>query len=350
MRYRILLTAIAITTLVIATVIPGFAAPGEDSVYDWWSQQPNPQNRPLTLVRETEDGKYHGTSTYAGTWTNGDAMSDLKVEWAGWENVNRFGWYGWWDDGSTPIYSNWDDEATTDLTSDPLLDATPYGNRWKDVTITDPNNSSNTLGTFGLYQIFAGGDAAGASFNTFFNGWFNQAPDGSGANGKAHPHRWGFWLSTNDSDDYGNQVWLTQWAWNQGYDPSTSGSVTTYPSGGDGPDYAKDPDKTGVFCEVFQDTKMPFGRGWVLAWEDRDDPTAFSGNYYPATSYEFEDNTANNPDYDFHGEADFNDMILRFGMVDETTGELPEVPEPGTWVLLLATGAFGSWLKRRRES
>lgn len=37
---------------------------------------------------------------------------------------------------------------------------------------------------------------------------------------------------------------------------------------------------------------------------------------------------------------------------DSLTGAGPSdpVPEPGTWVLLLATGAFGSWLKRRREA
>lgn len=306
-------------------MIPASAADNFAFDPDWWDQAPPKPGRGSAydnLVRESNAGHYNGetTATHRGTWHNGDTLADLVVEKAGFAATNVFGWYGWWD--------------ISPDSSDAISGQTPVtgASNWYGDTQITYGTSTHTLG---LYTIYDGAATPSSdTWSTWWDGWFNEKTTPGESTTGTYPERWGFWLSTEDSRDHDidnvdvdgdgyddGTVWLSEWLQNDG----------SY----DGSSYSD-----RVYLEVFNDPRGYLGASWALAWEDR--------NIHDDSQYgsDFESDAAMN---DRDREADYQDMILRFAMVDDET-DIPEVPEPGTWVLLLATGAFGGWLKRRRES
>jgi len=303
--------ALALTGVMLVFCLSAAYAGDNRSVWYWWVydspwQTDNPSSyETMNRITDSSDTHYHGagTETYPGTFTNGDALSDIRVEWAGYRNTNEFGWYEYtgdsWGTGNIthyPIFTGSDDAGTT----------------W-----------SNVLG----WNDGSEWDTRGGT-----HGWYRDGDM------RVHPERWGFYLYV--PDESGDPYWYSEWSLN-----TEGGAYTNW--------Y----DQRHV--EIFDDPRAGHPYGYVLCWED----LAHSGWHgHDARDFEDYDANTNDPQYSWgqghtwdggssssaSEEPDYQDMILTFELYDYE-GPYDDSPELGTWALLLATAAFGGWLKRRRK-
>jgi hypothetical protein len=268
-RYGITLVLAAVIVGLVASS-PGWAALTENSVYDWWITQSgwgSPVGQLLTYTDEGAHG-YHGytaSPTYPGTWTNGDALSGMRVEYAGWAGSNTFGWY-------------------------------EYSGAWGSSSID-------------RYEIFDGSATTGTTWSSLTHGWY-------GDHTYTYPSRWGFYLGTSAG------YWYSEDAQN---------------------------DRTGYadqrHLEVFDHPTVT--DAYVLCWEDMNRGSWGDDNSDTIRNTHLEFENATN--YDYHGEPDYQDMILTYQRIRYGQGEWDDSPELGTWALVLCAGVLGGWLKSRRK-
>jgi len=284
LRHHSLTLLVAGIALVTLAVAPAFAGDSY-SVYDWWMLQGWSAPGSGDLVTDSDDlnvngAGYHGATGDLGTWQDGDALSNMRVEYAGYASQNSFGWYEY-DGGS-----------------------------W---------GSGNIV----LHEIFDGSATSGSSWTSVSDGWY-------GDHTYNRPDQWGFYIHTPEGD-----TWYSEW------------SLNSYESTTDDTAHRR-------HFEVFDHPVL--SDAWVLCMEDLG---ANSWHGYDASDFETYNTSTNNPLFSWgrghtgsstnQEEPDFQDMILTFQRVEYQQGDWDNSPELGTWMLLLATAAFGGWLKRRRK-
>jgi len=273
-RHRLLsLCTLVGVTMLLASVRPALATDNQYDLYDpeptfaeWWNDEG------LAAQYDNVDGKNwddkYGVECYdnwldfntpyshyeGGIWSNGDAFSELEIEFTSGYEGHIFGWY-------------------------------PEGT---------PSQK---------HVIFSGDDGPGDSWRSIDDTSF--PPSGN----------WGFYYTTSAGTFYSDNAWDAQ---------------------------------------VFEHPRWNTGYGWVVGWEDQtgrdhtrfedpnsDDDWSDMGTFaYHNTGYAFE-------------EPDYQDLVITFRRATYgsdgpyTPGD--NSPEPGTWILLLATGAVGGLLRRRRK-
>jgi len=301
------------------------------SVYDWWTTDGLLYSTTTNSWYQGKnwDDKY-GTSTsdawrdfsqdtdgspahshyQNGIWNNGDAFSELELELTSSNQLSSqsFGWFGWDSSGSG--------SAIDDGTGEGY-----QGNVSLSLDI-DGDGTSET-DTFGLYQVFSGSDGMGTTWQSPTNSFGALLPD-----------YWGFWYKNTTKD----------------YDPGTSGSQRTVYSR-----WQLNPDNTSWNfhdhrAEVFEHPRWNTGYGWVICWEGGTDWAKGNHDHTYFDQHDpLGDVAGSYPTY----EPDYNDMVITFRRATYgsdgpyTPGD--NSPEPGTWILLLATGAVGGLLRRRRK-
>lgn len=287
MRYVLRHYRLVIVTLVavVISVAPALANTAEPSFAQWWND-----------TKDWDDiyGRY------------------CFQEWLNFDDQHSHYRRGIWGNGDG--FS----ELEIELTSN--LDNQVFG--WYTRTGYDDGTTPGTL-----YQIFSGGADAGATWNTLGDSnWVSTSPA-----------YWGFYYQVAGKTYYS--------------DPDLNNSTNW--------DY-------GVRAEVFSHPRYYDGYAWAIGWEDGDIPN----NNGTQDHCFFEDPAGDgndNPDPDYGNmtdlgtkawgmdglttanEPDFQDLVVTFRRCEEGTTYTPEVPEPGTWILLLASGAVGSFIRRRRS-
>lgn len=198
------------------------------------------------------------------------------------------------------------------------LGSVEWLNGWYSYTYLEVEYSGwETASSFGYYDYSGDEGAMARNTTPIFTGIDSDgtrypSPSGSWTVPTGY---FGFWMDVTNSpflSQYGG-MWYTGYAHNDAVDGGTG------------------PDNEGLYqqCRVFQHPEYDGGWGWILAWADWD-----------GSQIEAQGQATTEPD--------FQDLIVSFVALDEYGKEHP-VPELGTWTLLLATGAFGGWIKRRRR-
>ncbi len=323
MRRLSILIAAMFAVALVAT--PAFAA--ENSVYDWWSaafpSDALTQGELDTDVNSTTSGAgYYGAgytaggTTYKGVWHNGDAFTEIRVELAGWRNINSFGWYGWdlGTSGYTPIN---DSRRTTEY--DIRGDGSP----------------------FGLYEIFPGTAGSGATWTSVTNSWFNDHSYDA-------PEMWGFYIHTNHG------TWFSEWAYNDRTSYADQRHLEVFDHPGHGHNNNGTKGTKWVLCwedlrRSSWDTGYYDGSKWTTAtWQNSEGDTSLRNDH---NVFENWGSHFTNP-YDndnVTAEPDYQDMILTFERFSYQQHDWDDSPELGTWALLACTGVFGGLLRRRRR-
>ena len=283
-------TVMVVTAVIAVALCSSPAQATELTVYEWWTSVMGWDEADMDLENYDDEGDTHhndlDNDEDPGTWVNGDALTHICVQYAGYAGNNTFGWYRWEDGGGDPT-NNWggDGGANDQIVYYPIFDA----------SATTPSDGDE------WWSTMTGGTVP----------W-------------PEPTQWGFYIDTNwdgsayedtfHSEDSENSYRHLEVFWDQGWSGTNDGQLQAY----------------------------------VLAWEDLPN-ASWSGDH---TDFEgMTDGHLYNYGGDPPANPDYNDMIVRFQRYDGDAGDDPprEAPEAGTWLLLLATGAFGGWIKRRRN-
>ncbi len=304
MRHHSLWMLLVVAALTALSV--SMAAAAEYSVYQWWTNNSDPasgidrgdtNNFWLDFSSLQSNGHYQN-----GLWFNGDGYACLQVEWAGNAPYNHFGWFGGYINGTTytPINTN------------------NGGNRKATISTWDLDGDNSSDGTYGLYEIFSGTESGEWYSPTGDLDWDWTNP----------PDYWGFYLWANESTYFYSRNTLNQ---------AGSGNEAT----GRHQLQVFDDPAGGTSDSALEEQEE--GRQWVLCWEDlpATDHTVFDYGGSPGTNHIGDKAHPTEPDY--------QDMIVTFKRIHAYEDPNLNVPEPGTWVLLLASGAIGGWIRRRRK-
>ena len=289
------------------------SAVAETSVYQWWQNTSRGDTNNFWLDFSTDGdnstGKHSNGHYENGLWYNGDGYACIQVEWAGNQDYNHFGWFGGYINAG--VYT--------------AINTDTGGNRVAQKTWDLDGDSTSE--TYGLYEIFSGSD------DETTGAWYSPTGD-LDWDWKNPPDFWGFYLDANESTYF-----YSRYALNAAYasKPNEANGahqlqVFDDPAGG----------TSNSTLETSED-----GFQWVLCWEDLG-PGSWGGGDHTTFDYGGSPGSNHIGDQAAPTEPDYQDMILTFKRIGPWD-DPNFTPEPGTWLLLLASGAIGGWIRRRRN-
>jgi len=269
----------------------------------------------------------------AETWDPGDPEPSF-AEW--WNDVNQFNYDGFsgpnWDDiYGVECYHRWlnFDDADLHYRNGVWWNGDGYS------TLEIEFTGSYTSHSFGWYPITDGYNPDATDPDPSYTRgalqqlWSGSATPGSSVIFTPTTHYWGFYYSA------GGRTFYSDYNLNTSYNKSRN-------------------------VQVFSDPSWARGYGWVLGWEDQTssqwghqwewftDPDGDTDMSDMGTiSYKNPYTTSDLTQY----EPDYQDLVVTFRrgeLIDGYVATPGPVPEPATWVLLIATGAIGVIRRRRR--
>lgn len=284
-----MLLVVAVLALTAAAVSSASAyTQTERSIYDWWTNVGGINNAWGSVFNLDDETDIWNQMTYDQYWTapvSSTGWWRLEVEFAGHETGNEFGWY-------TPTLPG------SGLTYNPI-----FTGGESDGSLDNQYFASST--TFGFYLNYTPGNATSPLYRFFSEDDRNGNDSGNG------------------EDRSGG--------------PSNAWGTTGY-----------------RHVRVFEDPI--FDNAWILAWEDLPMPSPG----YAASDYNYAWSTvdgdtngvidgADSLRWGGGGEPDYQDMIVRFTLVEEN--EPPwDTPELSTWLLMSLSLAAIPVLRRRRRA
>lgn len=315
MRHTSAWTLLIVVAALGFTVGPALAwtgTGGEPTFLEWWqsrfgvSSNPNSYdlngdfpNAPYSWGATGDETALSGLSAYS--WFDGwSGYTYLQIEYSGWDAHSDFGIYDVSDSGEGE--------------PDGYAAYTGSGNN-------APAQTDLARSNAGLVKIFDASKLPGS----YYPGPPNPtAPTWGPSNTFVVPKgEFGFWFDCRANSPNVNQgIWFTNPLLNDAVDDNNAEPDNDVGSGTAFTPYQQ--------CRVFQHPEYAPGWGWILAWEDWD-----------ASQIEYQ----NQP----RTEVDYQDLIVSFVRLDDSYTAHPPTPEASTWLLLLATGAVGGWIRRRRN-